>query len=339
MRIIVVTDREAGQRLDKLLGKYLDLVGKGFIYKMIRKKNITLNGKKCDGSEKLSAGDEIKLFLAEETIEKFSKVPARTRGNVSLDILYEDDHILLINKPAGMLSQKAKEGDESLVEYVTGYLLETGAVTPQGLRTFRPGICNRLDRNTSGLVVAGKSLAGLQIMAEVFKNRSIHKYYCCIVRGEVRESRTIEGFLMKDPDLNQVRIYKEGGPGLAPVATRYEPLGYLPFGDRAGKGYTILKVTLITGRTHQIRAHLASIGHRLVGDPKYGDPQVNEDAKKRFGIRRQMLHAFEVEFPAIREPLAYLSGRRFKAPMPGDFIKILGQTGMNFQTRSSTSLH
>ncbi len=296
MRIIVVTDREAGQRLDKLLGKYLDLAGKGFIYKMIRKKNITLNGKKCDGSEKLSAGDEIKLFLAEETIEKFSKVPARTRGNVSLDILYEDDHILLINKPAGMLSQKAKEGDESLVEYVTGYLLETGAVTPQGLRTFRPGICNRLDRNTSGLVVAGKSLAGLQ-------------------------------------------IYKEGGPGLAPVATRYEPLGYLPFGDRAGKGYTILKVTLITGRTHQIRAHLASIGHPLVGDPKYGDPQVNEDAKKRFGIRRQMLHAFEVEFPAIREPLAYLSGRRFKAPMPGDFIKILGQTGMNFQTRSSTSLH
>ncbi len=324
MRAIAVTDREAGQRLDKLLGKYLDLAPKGFIYKMLRKKNITLNGKKCDGSEKVLAGDEIKVFLADETIEKFSKAQNKPAKKVRLDILYEDDHILLINKPAGMLSQKAKEDDESLVEYVTGYLLDTGAVTPRQLKTFRPGVCNRLDRNTSGLVVAGKSLAGLQGMARVFKDRSLHKYYWCIVSGRVRETRTIEGVLQKDVHNNQVSICQKGGPGLMAVATRYEPVRYLPPGDKGKKGYTLLKVTLITGRTHQIRAHLASIGHPLVGDPKYGDIQVNEEAKKSFGIRRQMLHAFSVEFPSLQEPLAYLSGKCFTAPVPEDFAAILG---------------
>lgn len=328
MRAIVVTDREAGQRLDRLLGKYLELAGKGFIYKMLRKKNITLNGKKCDGSERLSAGDEIKMFLAEETIEKFSKVRTQPVKRALLDIIYEDEHVLLINKPAGMLSQKADKQEASLVEYVTGYLLDTGAVTLEDLKTFRPGVCNRLDRNTSGLVVAGKSLAGLQGMAEVFKDRSIHKYYFCIVSGRVREAQTIEGFLLKDENRNQVKICEKGGPGMAPVITRYEPVRYLPSGDTGKKGYTLLRVTLITGRTHQIRAHLASLGHPLLGDPKYGDPKVNEEAKKRFGIRRQMLHAFQVEFPPLKEPLAYLSGMRFTAPVPEEFVRVLGDGGM-----------
>jgi len=318
MKAVLVTENEAGQRLDKLLGKYLNLAGKGFIYKMLRKKNITLNGKKCDGSEKLAQGDEIKLFLSDETLEKFSQVSVPRVKKKHLDILYEDEHILLIHKPAGMLSQKADLTDESLVDYVTDYLLNTGALTREGLRIFRPGVCNRLDRNTSGIVVAGKSLAGLQIMAEVFKDRTIHKYYKCIVSGEVKTAQTIKGFLTKEETSNQVRLHERNVAGSMAVATEYEPISYNPQWD-----YSFLKVTLITGRSHQIRAHLASIGHPLVGDQKYGDLRVNEEAKKRFGVRRQMLHSFQIEFPKLQEPLSYLSGKVFTAPLPEDFRRIL----------------
>lgn len=315
MKVLVVTRNEAGQRLNKLLSKYLNLAGTGFIYKMLRKKNITLNGGKCDGSERLEEGDEIRLFLSDETIEKFSKVQVQNVKKKTLDIIYEDQHILLINKPAGMLSQKAKEADESLVEYVTDYLLERGSLTREDLKTFRPSVCNRLDRNTSGLVVAGKSLLGLQIMSAVLKDRSIHKYYYCVIKGRLAGKQTIEGYLLKDERTNQVRIYDNPVPESLPTVTAYEPVSEYD-------GYTLLKVTLVTGRTHQIRAHLASIGCPLVGDVKYGDQRVNEEARKRFGIRHQMLHSFRVEFPSLPEPLAYLSGRSFTAPLPREFGKI-----------------
>lgn len=315
MKVLVVTRNEAGQRLSKLLSKYLNLAGTGFIYKMLRKKNITLNGRKCDGSEKLEEGDEIRLFLSDETIEKFSKVQVQNVKKKTLDIIYEDQHILLINKPAGMLSQKAKEADESLVEYVTDYLLESGSLTREDLKTFRPSVCNRLDRNTSGLVVAGKSLPGLQIMSAVLKDRSIHKYYYCVIKGSLAGKQTIEGYLLKEERTNQVRIYDNPVPESLPIVTVYEPVSEY-------NGYTLLKVTLVTGRTHQIRAHLASIGCPLVGDMKYGDKSVNEEARKRFGIRHQMLHSFQVEFPSLPEPLAYLSGRSFTAPLPREFGKI-----------------
>ena len=214
MRSLIITEKDAGQRLDKLLGKYLNLAGKSFIYKMLRKKNITLNGKKCDGSEKLSCGDEVKLFLAEETIEKFSEVKVQKVRKQELDILYEDEHIALINKPSGMLSQKAKDTDESLVEYFIDYLLDKGTIKEEDLKTFRPSVCNRLDRNTSGLVVAGKTLPGLQIMAAVFKDRSIHKYYQCVVKGVIKEKQLITGFITKDEKTNQVKIWREEQPDI-----------------------------------------------------------------------------------------------------------------------------
>ena len=141
MKTLMVTEKEAGQRLDKLLAKYLNLAGRGFIYKMLRKKNITVNGKKCDGSEKLSEGDEIKLFLSEETLQKFSQIQVQKVRDIQLSVIYEDAHILLINKPSGMLSQKAKEGDESLVEYVIDYLLKNGDLSKEDLATFRPSVC------------------------------------------------------------------------------------------------------------------------------------------------------------------------------------------------------
>ena len=206
MQKLEVASNEAGQRLDKLLNKYLSQAGKGFLYKMMRKKNITLNGKKCDGSERVEEGDVISLFLADETIEKFSsplpteKAPASgtlNKKKTELSIVYEDKNILIVNKPSGMLSQKAKERDVSLNEHILNYLIDSGHLPVSQLRTFRPSICNRLDRNTSGLVVAGTSLQGLQIMNGVLKDRSIHKYYQCIVKGKIDKPQMIAGSLKK----------------------------------------------------------------------------------------------------------------------------------------------
>lgn len=315
MRELTINSNEAGQRLDKLLTKYLNLASKSFIYKMLRKKNITLNGKKCDGSEKLVTGDQIKLFLADDTIEKFSQVMVQTVKKTQLSIIYEDQHLLLVNKPSGMLSQKAKDTDESLVEYIIDYLISSGQMTVEDLRSFKPSVCNRLDRNTSGLVVAGKSLAGLQIMAEVFKDRSIHKYYQCMVKGQMKERQIITGFLTKDEKTNQVTIHKHEVPGSVAIITEYEPLDYT-------SAYTRLQVALITGRTHQIRAHLASIGYPIVGDPKYGDSKVNEEVKRLYHIRSQMLHSYQVIFPSLPEPMGYLSGKAFVAPVPDEFSEL-----------------
>ena len=171
MQEITIGKNEAGQRLDKFLAKYMNLAPKSFFYKMMRKKNITLNGKKCEGAEKLAEGDIVKLFLSDETIAGFTEVKVQKIQNTKkqkLDVIYEDDHIVLINKPSGMLSQKAKESDFSLVEYLIDYLLDSGAITEESMRSFRPSICNRLDRNTSGIVACGKSLAGLQMHPKYF---------------------------------------------------------------------------------------------------------------------------------------------------------------------------
>ena len=169
MKQLVMKDIDSGQRLDKFLGKYLKEAPKSFIYKMLRKKNIVLNGKKADGSEKLKAGDEIKLFLSEDTLKKFC---GETKEGVcgSLDVVYEDEQVLFINKPAGMLSQKASREDVSLVEYLTGYLLEQGSLSKEDLQTFHPGVCNRLDRNTSGLVAAGKPYRDFRFYQRHFRS-------------------------------------------------------------------------------------------------------------------------------------------------------------------------
>lgn len=317
MRSITVNKNEAGQRLDKLLAKYLNLAPKCFFYKMMRKKNIVLNGKKCDGSEKLVEHDEIKLFLAEETIEKFSEIKIQKVKKKKLSIIYEDEHVVLINKPSGMLSQKAKEQDESLVEYLIDYLMDNKKLSKEDLRSFRPSVCNRLDRNTSGLVAAGCSLAGLQQLSAMFRDRSLHKYYLCVVSGSVREKKRIEGFLKKDEKTNQVTISQKEIPDSAPICTEYEPLMETP-------SFTLLKVTLITGRTHQIRAHLASIGHPIVGDMKYGNTKVNEEAKRQYQIHSQMLHSWKLVFPQMKAPLEYLSEKSFTAPLPDEFQRVLG---------------
>lgn len=329
MREIVIEKNEAGQRLDKFLAKYMNEASKSFFYKMMRKKNITLNGKKCEGNEKLAEGDVVKLFLADDTIEKFSSVQVQEVKKVDLDILYEDDEIILVNKPAGMLSQKAKETDESLVEYLIDYLLGSGKLTESGLRAFRPSVCNRLDRNTSGIVAAGKSLAGLQMLSGVFKDRSIHKYYQCLVSGEIRDVKTVDGWLLKDEKRNQVRILtdveakrfggRDGDEEPKRIRTKYEPIA-------TDGRFTLLKVTLLTGRSHQIRAHLASLGHPIVGDFKYGGvSKVNPSGRT---VKYQLLHSYRLEFPKLAEPFAYLSMKVFEAPLPGYFGSVLKETGI-----------
>ena len=328
MQTLKVGSNEAGQRLDKLLAKFFSQAGKGFLYKMMRKKNITLNGKRCDGSERLAPGDEIQVFFSDETMEKLSgkgeaakkAVAGKTSGH--LDIIYEDSNILIVNKPLGILSQKARPEDVSLNELILDYLIDSGHLPVGQLRTFRPSICNRLDRNTSGLVVAGTSLAGLQIMNAVFKDRSIHKYYQCLVKGRVRERQIIAGFLRKDEDTNKVTIYQQEVEEGVPIMTEYLPMGG---NDRM----TLLQVTLITGRSHQIRAHLASIGHPIIGDFKYGDRAVNQKMKEKYHVEAQLLHSWKLTMPEkLSEPLEYLSGKTFFAPPPARFLRVMKGEGV-----------
>ena len=193
MRKLEIGKNDAGQRMDKYLKKYFREAGSGFLYKMLRKKNIVLNGKKAEGKEILAKGDIISLYLAEETIEKFRgkadlvQKAGKVYPVMPLEILYEDENLLFINKPAGMLSQKASREDVSLVEYLTGYLLEQGSLSKEDLQTFHPGVCNRLDRNTSGLVAAGKTMQGLQVLSKAFQERSLHKYYLALVAGKIEK--------------------------------------------------------------------------------------------------------------------------------------------------------
>ena len=239
MKQFTINGNEAGQRFDKYLAKLLREAPKSFVYKMLRKKNITLNGEKATGNEKLNQGDEIRLFFSDETYLKFSGKEAAPRASTELSVVYENRDILLINKPAGMLSQPDETKEPSLVEYVTGYLLDTGAVTEEELVTFRPSVCNRLDKNTSGLVAAGKSLAGLQALSELFHDRTIHKDYLCIVKGVLKEQTHIRGYLKKDSRCNKVTVYKNKVQDAQPVETVYTPFG-------SNGRTTLLKVRLVT---------------------------------------------------------------------------------------------
>lgn len=331
----IIGDREAGQRFDKYLHRILPNAGSGFLHKMLRKKNITLNDKKADGSEKIAEGDCVKIFFAQETLDQFmgkasSLLEYRKAYKTLSDIavIYENAHILIAGKPVGVLSQKADKTDFSLNEWLIGYLLEKGGISEAELALYKPSVCNRLDRNTSGMVLCAKTLKGAQLLGGLLKDRTLHKYYQLYVKGMIAEEQLIEGYLVKDEKRNKVMIkpvdvslkqsaaekqsVKRGG---LLIQTKYKPLRVEP--DK-----TLLEVELITGKPHQIRAHLASIGHPLLGDYKYGDRAWNEECRKKYGVQSQLLHAYKVVFPPLPPPFEDLSGRTFFCELPEIFERI-----------------
>lgn len=341
MREIEIHENEAGQRFDKFLKKYLKEAPASFLYKMLRKKNIVLNGKKADGSEKLGVGDKVKLFLSEETIEKFSAKTPETfakaqnvkqkKETPSVPVIYEDSQVLILNKPSGMLSQKAAPTDYSVNEFVISYLMESGQITKEELRTFRPAVCNRLDRNTSGIIVAGKTLPALQELSKLFKDRDLGKYYLCIVKGRLGKKALVEGYLKRDLKTHKVTVTAKKDTAskeadFLPIRTEYFPLAY-------NRDMTLLKVHLITGRTHQIRAHLSSIGHPIAGDYKYGDWTFNERFKDRFQLKSQLLHAYELVMPKLSGAFLELSEKSFVADVPELFWRIIKETAWEHGTQ------
>lgn len=323
MRTITISKEEAGGRFDKYLKKLLPGAPSGFLYKMLRKKNITLNGKKSEGSEKLHVSDEVKLFFSDETFEKFSARDSLDREfellknlpEQCLSVVYEDQDIIIINKPSGLLSQKSTRESLSANELILSYLIRQSCLTKEQFKLFRPSVCNRLDRNTSGLLVAGKTLLGLRAMSEAFKEHKVSKYYDCIVKGDVTESVSVRGWLTKDTAANKVSVQKNAPASQGKqrddalsgweIWTEYQPVWSV-------NGYSMLKVRLITGKSHQIRAHLASVGHPVIGDPKYGDPEENRLFRRKAGIEAQLLHAYCLKFE---------DGRVFTAPPGAAFRK------------------
>ncbi len=304
MKTVVVNANDAGQRLDKLLTKTFRNLPVSLMYKGIRTKNIKLNGKRCEISTRVCAGDVITVYLKDDVLDETPAAPDFMTAGKELSVLYEDDNLLLLNKPAGLLVHPDEnEYRDTLIFRVQRYLFEKGEYDPQNENSFAPALVNRIDRNTSGIVIAAKNAAALRILNEKLKRREIHKYYLCIVHGTFTEkSALLEGYLEKNERQNRVYISDRGGVGARKIATRYTVIDE---NDR----YSLLEIELLTGRTHQIRAHLASIGHPLLGDGKYGTNALN----KGTGFTRQALCSYRLQFdfstPA--DVLDYLNGQTF----------------------------
>ena len=337
MRQWTVQRDEKDQRFNKYLQRRLPGAPSSFLYKMLRKKNITLNGKKASGSELLLEGDLVTLFLSDETIagfgggtaeaaadrdeenrlKEYEKAYAALRVRIGRDaVLYEDEDILAVRKPVGILSQKASESDRTVNEWLIGYLLEKGETDAASLRRFRPSVCNRLDRNTGGILLCSKSLTGARVLTKLLRDRKLRKYYQAAVLGTVKKSGVIEGYLRKNNVTNTVNFAKTVKQAGDWTKTTYRPL-------ISGERYSLLEMELITGKTHQLRSHLAAMGHPILGDPKYGDPAANEKIRGDIGLRGQMLWCCRVEFPLLEGDLSGLSGRVITCDPPRIYREII----------------
>lgn len=316
MREIIVGRDDNDQRVDRFLKKYLDKANSGFIYKMIRKKNIVLNGAKIKPEDMVYEGDVIKLFLSEETIEKFMSDREHKVVETNLDIIYEDEHIIVINKPVGMLSHsiKAMGFEENVVDSMVSYLIERGEYVPRIQKTFTPSISNRLDRNTSGIIIGAKSYEALKGINASMRERKISKYYLTIVGGKVSGHFTSTAQLNKNENRNRVQI-NSNAEDEKEIITVVNSL-------KANNSYSYLEIELITGRTHQIRAHLAHLGNPVIGDRKYGNPRTNDTLRRKYGLRDQLLHSNRMVLDGLEGDLEYLNGKEFIADLPEQFMKI-----------------
>ena len=345
MREIRISDRSSGQRLDKFLQRYLPGAATGFLYKMLRKKNILLNGKRAAGNELLSKGDLLTIYFSEETIAHFQHHAGRQRECTdqkaslpSLDpsmIVYEDARLLLVNKPPGMLSQKAQRDDLSLSEYVIGYLKKYRGLNEKDLLLYTPGPANRLDRNTSGLVAVPLTLHAAQELSALIRDHRMSKEYLALAHGHCSKElhfadRMIRrggvSLILSDRDNAQRSHETEDHSRELRMSSR--PLICMPSGEGVEEEdyLSLLLVTLITGRTHQIRSQLAHHGMPLVGDPKYGGAYFPDD--RRAGMKRQFLHSFRLGFPDTQGLFSDLSGHCFTAALPPDATLFLERTGI-----------
>ncbi len=293
MKEITVSSADSGQTLIRFLGRLLPNATSGFLYKMLRKKNIVLNDKKAGGKEILSDSDSVKIYFSDETFDKFSgRIKSFDESDFDLEILYEDDDIIAVKKPAGILSQKDDSDEMSMNEYILTYLKKSGAYVPDLCVTFKPSVANRLDRNTGGILLAGKTYKGQRMLSDCLRDKKIDKYYCCICEGRIEKDLILKGYLKKDKDENTAEVFKTEVPGSKYIETHIQVVA-------SSERISLLKVKLLTGRSHQIRAHLKSIGHPLVGDPKYSDKESNLYYKKKYGVDHQLLHAAEIYLPEI----------------------------------------
>ena len=311
MREITVGKNDAGQRLDKFLTKALDLPV-GLLYKSIRTKKIKVNRKRAENNTVLAVGDTIQCFLAEEF---FAKLDHATDTDVSLgrispklDIIYEDENIMLLNKRPGVSVHEDEDSKiNTLITHIWAYLYQKGEYDPEGEQSFAPALCNRLDRNTGGIVIAAKNAESLRVMNEKIKLREIDKFYLAAVHGIPKKREdTLRGFLIKDDKANMVRVYEKNAPaGAKTIITKYKVVA-------TSGSDSLIEVELLTGRTHQIRAHMAYIGHPLIGDGKYG---VNKNDRAR-GYKYQALYSYKLRFSFKGEAtvLEYLNGKEFSIP-------------------------
>ena len=316
MKEFIIQKNEENQRFDKYLKKLLPNATTSFLYKMMRKKNIVINKKKVEGNEKLKAGDVVSIFLSDETFEKFhvnleelkkEYDALKSLGLNGIKVVYEDNEMIVADKPYNMLSQKASDKDLSANEYLLGYMIKKGELSFEEYQTFRPSVVNRLDRNTTGLLLFGKTLNALQQLGEGIRERTIEKYYRAVVAGELKEELELKGYLLKDEKTNKVTFYKEQVECSDYIETGVKPI-------KINNGLTLVEIHLVTGKTHQIRLHLSTIGHPILGDMKYGDANINKKYYESHKVNHQLLHAYRLEFP---------DGKVVTAEPAGIFEKLL----------------
>ena len=319
MRELTIGKNDAGQRVDRFVSKALPLLPPALLQKYIRLKRIKVNGGRAQRDQRLREGDVLQLYINDEFFDKPREDNLfLTLFRPSLDIVYEDENLMLLNKRPGLVVHADEtEKVNTLINHIQAYLYQKREWNPRWENAFTPALCNRIDRNTGGIVIAAKNAETLRIINQKIRDREIDKRYLCITLGRPRPPEgEVSCFLLKDEQKKQVSVYHRPVPGGKSAATLYKTL-------RTAGGLSLVECELLTGRTHQIRAHMASIGCPILGDSKYGNNTANRELKLKY----QALCAWELTMPHFNQPdFEFLSGKTFHAPKPWYYQQVLDGT-------------